>query len=149
MDISAATAATQPQYSTTSTRNTGEDSQSVSASDFLELLVTQLTNQDPLNPMEDKEFMAQMAQFSSLEEMSKLNSTMTNFVQQQSAQSSSAYLGRDVTILSDGGSRIEGQVTAINSNHAEGKVTVTVGGNQYDVKQIQSVRLADSGSSSL
>ena len=39
---------------------------------FLELLVTQLQNQDPLNPMDDKEFIAQLAQFSSLEQMSNV-----------------------------------------------------------------------------
>ncbi len=43
---------------------------------FLQLLVSQLQNQDPLNPVNDKEFLAQMAQFSSLEQMQNLN---TNF----------------------------------------------------------------------
>lgn len=42
---------------------------------FLRLLVTQLQNQDPLNPMEDREFIAQMAQFSSLEQIRNLNKT--------------------------------------------------------------------------
>lgn len=45
---------------------------------FLRLLTTQLANQDPLNPMEDKEFIAQLAQFSSLEQMQSLNKTFTD-----------------------------------------------------------------------
>lgn len=44
---------------------------------FLLLLTTQMSNQDPLNPMEDKEFIAQLAQFSSLEQMQNLNKTFS------------------------------------------------------------------------
>ena len=44
---------------------------------FLRLLTTQLANQDPLNPIEDREFIAQLAQFSSLEQMQNLNKTVT------------------------------------------------------------------------
>ncbi len=44
---------------------------------FLKLLVTQLANQNPLNPIEDREFIAQLAQFSSLEQMQNLNKNIT------------------------------------------------------------------------
>ena len=46
--------------------------------EFLKLLVCQMQNQDPLNPQSDQQFIAQLAQFSSLEQMTNLNSTMSN-----------------------------------------------------------------------
>lgn len=56
----------------TKTKKTGE----LDKDAFLKLLVTQLSNQDPLNPMDDKEFIAQMAQFSTLEQVQNLNANL-------------------------------------------------------------------------
>jgi len=68
--------------------------------DFLKLLMTQLQNQDPSNPMEDTEFIAQMAQFSSLEQMTNLNNTFQKFItQQQQSQliSYNQFIGKNIS----------------------------------------------------
>lgn len=59
-------------------RKTGNDI--LGKDDFLKILMTQLQNQDPMNPMEDKDFIAQMATFTSLEQMTNMNSTLEKFV---------------------------------------------------------------------
>ncbi|MDF0725183.1 flagellar hook assembly protein FlgD [Cytobacillus sp. S13-E01] len=62
-------------------RKTGNDI--LGKDDFLRILMTQLQNQDPMNPMQDKDFIAQMATFSSLEQMTNINKTMESFVNSQ------------------------------------------------------------------
>ncbi len=71
--------------------------------DFLNLLVSQMQNQDPLDPMKGTEFAAQLAQFSSLEQLTNLNTTMTssvdaNAVLTQSINNglSATFIGKDV-----------------------------------------------------
>ncbi|MCQ6274098.1 flagellar hook assembly protein FlgD [Bacillus sp. V3B] len=67
--------------------------------EFLQLLMAQLQNQDPSNPMEDTEFIAQMAQFSTLEQMTNMNSTFEKFIaQQQQSQliSYNQFVGKEI-----------------------------------------------------
>ena len=67
---------------------------------FLKLLVTQLQNQDPLNPLDDKEFIAQLAQFSSLEQMTNISegiASLTEKTAQQDMLSAVSYIGKEVT----------------------------------------------------
>ncbi|WP_062513390.1 flagellar hook assembly protein FlgD [Halobacillus sp. KGW1] len=51
--------------------------------DFLKILMTQIQNQNPLDPMEDKEFIAQMTQFSSLEQMTNMSQSLQSFLDGQ------------------------------------------------------------------
>ena len=63
---------------------------------FLRLLVTQLRYQDPMSPMEDKEFVAQLAQFSTLEQMQSLNAGFESFDKSGQATQAFALIGRTV-----------------------------------------------------
>lgn len=81
-----------------SQRKTG--SSTLGKDDFLKLLITQLANQDPTNPMQDREFITQMAQFSSLEQMTNMNSTMQKFIDSQQDNKLIAYnqfVGKEIT----------------------------------------------------
>lgn len=66
---------------------------------FLRLLTTQLAHQDPLNPMEDKEFVAQLAQFSSLEQLNNISESLGEFKEvfaRQEMQGAVSYIGKEV-----------------------------------------------------
>jgi len=79
---------------------------------FLRLMVTQLNNQDPLNPQENGEFIAQLAQFSSVEGIENLNSTvevMAGSLQSSQALQASALVGRTVHVNSGTSFLAEGE----------------------------------------
>ncbi|MDR1160333.1 MAG: hypothetical protein LBK69_06890 [Syntrophomonadaceae bacterium] len=83
------------------------ESKELGQEDFLKLLVTQLQNQDPLNPQSDREFIAQMASFSSLEQMKNLNNSFSELSYQIGdvmipnlmLQQSAALIGREVSYI--------------------------------------------------
>lgn len=73
---------------------------SLGKDDFLQLLMTQLQNQDPSSPMDDTQFIAQMATFSSLEQMTNINSTLESFMemqQQSNLMTYNQFVGKDIT----------------------------------------------------
>jgi flagellar basal-body rod modification protein FlgD len=79
-------------------------SQSLGKSDFLHLLVTQLQNQDPLNPADSTEFTAQLATFSSLEELQNISETLKGVSTSQSILTNSQavdYIGKRITAKGD------------------------------------------------
>lgn len=91
---------------------------------FMKILITQLQNQDPTSPMEDREFIAQMAQFSTLEQMTNMNNSLQRFVDSQAQNqmlSYSQFIGKEVTWQSMEESGEENQESTIEQG--SGKVT--------------------------
>jgi flagellar basal-body rod modification protein FlgD len=93
---------------------------------FLKLLTTQLQHQDPLNPMEDSEFMGQMAQFSTLEQVTNMANANTAMADNLAFSKSVSLIGRTVTYLGEDDQPITGKVDRVTTT--DGKPALTVGG---------------------
>ena len=85
--------------------------------DFLKLLVAQLTHQDPTNPMNDTEFVAQLATYSSLEQQMTMNKNLETLIMQQSmttAAGATALIGSIVSFTDEDGNYRMGQVVFLD-----------------------------------
>ena len=103
--------------------------------DFLKLLITQLANQDPTNPMEDTQFIAQMAQFSSLEQMTNMNQAFERMASMLNSSKAADTIGKTVEI--DMGETVNRGVVegATMGNTPQ----VIVDGMFYDLNRIKAV----------
>ena len=93
---------------------------------FLKLFVAQLQHQDPMNPMQDSDFMGQMASFSTLEQVSNMASENARIAQSLTTTSAVNLIGRDVTWVDGDGVPHTGKVEKVST--AGGKTSLTVGG---------------------
>lgn len=110
-------------------------SQQLGKDDFLKLLITQLTNQDPTSPMEDTQFISQMAQFSSLEQMTNMNESFNKMAAMINAGQATSTLGKTVD-LDIGDTTAQGVVEATSFG---ANPQVMVNGMFYDLNKIKAV----------
>ncbi|MDP1539184.1 MAG: flagellar hook capping FlgD N-terminal domain-containing protein [Moraxellaceae bacterium] len=114
-------------------------------SDFIKLFLTELTFQDPLEPINNREFLAQMAQFANLEQTRVTNESTNNLVAMSASSQSLSLLGKQVQVSDNTGEGMVGTVTAINftTNGPLLTVSATGGSVMTDVRlsQVTLVRL--------
>ncbi|MGQ5524418.1 flagellar hook assembly protein FlgD [Chitinimonas sp. PSY-7] len=91
--------------------------------DLLKILLTQLTYQDPLKPMDNQEFVAQIAQFSSLEATRQLNDKIDQMLTIQATTQSVGLLGKTVDIELPSGA-VSGQVTGLTLKDGSPNLTI-------------------------
>ena len=109
--------------------------QNLGKDDFLKILITQLSYQDPTSPMEDKEFIAQMAQFSSLEQMTNMAADFAKMARMLKVTEASGALGKAVEINLEDDS-VQGIVRAVTREEAP---RILVNGTFYDWEQVIAV----------
>lgn len=108
--------------------------------DFLKLLITQLRYQDPTNPMKDKEFISQMAQFSALEQMTNMSKSFEKLSSSLGIRRDLDLLGKVIKFQHGDGEVVRGRVTNIKTGTIP---QVMVNGNYYVYKNILSVGLEE------
>lgn len=112
--------------------------QELGKQEFLMLLVAQLRNQDPLNPMQDREFIAQLAQLNALEQMQQLNETLSAMAELTTLGQVASLIGKQVSGLERGtGELVEGVVSKVTI--IDGNVVLEVSGKQVEVRDVVSI----------
>jgi flagellar basal-body rod modification protein FlgD len=102
-------------------------SNSFSIQDFLKILTTQLQYQDPLKPMDNQQFMAQLAQFTTLEQTQQLNAKIDQLISTQSSLQSVGLIGRTVDITTSTGP-VTGTVSSLSLTGTSPSLTIAVAG---------------------
>jgi flagellar basal-body rod modification protein FlgD len=113
--------------------------------DFLQLLVAQLKYQDPMSPTDDQSFIQEQAQFSTVEGITSLESTMTSMASAQQLSSAVNLIGTQVQYTASDGSSATGTVSSVANS--SGGVTLDVGGTNIGLSAITQVSLPSDGGS--
>jgi len=117
--------------------------QELGKDDFLQLLIAQLSHQDPTAPMEDTQFIAQMAQFSSLEQSTNMNASFEKLNVMLSGSEAAGSVGKNVDI-DLGESKVSGKIMAATRGDYP---QVLVDGRWYDWSSVKTVYAHNGGSS--
>ncbi len=126
---------------TLSTETSKKPTASMDKNDFLKILITQLSHQDPTQPLGDKEFIAQMAQFSSLEQITNMSEGLAKVADLVARSQALSLLGSNVDVA-DGQSVVSGIVDAVTGGDYP---QLLVNGRYYDYSQVQKIKRASSG----
>lgn len=114
----------------TGTTNLGKD-------DFLQLLVAEMRNQDPMNPMENKDMMAQLAQFNVLDQITHLSDALDHFMSVQELAEAGNLIGKQVEVTPTTGDPVSGTVSS--ASLVDGKVQIHIGDENYDLSLLTSI----------
>jgi flagellar basal-body rod modification protein FlgD len=105
--------------------------------EFLQLLVTQLTTQDPLNPQKDTDFIAQVAQFTALEQSRSMQTDIAQMRGQQQLLQANALLGKTVDLQLGEDMQARGVVSAVQIE--DGTPQLIVNGEAFDLDQVLTI----------
>lgn len=98
---------------------------------FLQLLVVELTSQNPMDPVKDRDFLAQMAQLNTAQQMERIGSMFTTF-------QAAGLIGREVDAYLPTGAVINGKVESVQMS--AGRVLLTIDGETVPMEAVRTIR---------
>jgi flagellar basal-body rod modification protein FlgD len=129
---------------TTSTSTTTPAALNLQPTDFLNMMITQLQNQDPLNPTSSSDLLNQMSQIGQLQSSNNLQSSLQSFGLQTSIASASSMMGKTVQGLDANSNPISGVVTSVQV--ASGNVSLSLdNGNSLPLASVTSISPGPTG----
>jgi flagellar basal-body rod modification protein FlgD len=111
--------------------------QMLSQQDFLNLLVTQMSSQDPLKPIDNQDMLSQMVQFSTLNANTTMQVALGQMQQTQSLSEATGLLGKQITLQVDSSTTAQGVVTGVDTSTTTPQIVVN--GETYTLDQVLSV----------
>jgi len=115
----------------------GAPSKVLSQDDFLKLLVTQMTSQDPMKPMDNQDMLTQMVQFSTLQGNNSMQTALTQLQSNQSLLQANSLLGRQVSLQVDADTVTQGVVSGVDVS--TGATQIVVNGVLFDLSQVLAI----------
>jgi len=111
---------------------------------FLQLMVSELTHQDPLNPMDNTQLVQQIGELRSIAASDQLTTTLQSLQTQQSLTTASSLIGKTVTALGADGEDVTGTVSSVSvqvdpKNNAKRSYTVKIGDQSIDLTNVREV----------
>ena len=117
--------------------STSASASQVSQNQFLQLMVKQMQSQDPLSPTDNGQMLAQLAQFSTLSGMEKLNTSFSDMLTLQEVTQGSSLIGKNVSYLKNDGTTLSGAVKSVGIK--DGSIALQVNSDSVSLGQIVGV----------
>ncbi|MET3911179.1 flagellar basal-body rod modification protein FlgD [Bradyrhizobium sp. S3.3.6] len=116
MNVPSATDTTSTNSTNSTSSPTATSSNTVDYNTFLQLLIAEMKNQDPTNPMDTSQYMSQFAQLSSVEQAMQTNTKLDSLLSSQALSQADGLIGKNVSFTDSTGATFTGKVASISIN---------------------------------
>jgi flagellar basal-body rod modification protein FlgD len=125
----------------TGSANKPRDLRDLDVEHFLQLMIAEMQNQDPMNPMDNAQMMEQINQLREISATDKLTDTLESVLLGQNLATASSLIGKEVKALTDDAKDVQGKIDRVSVETTDDvrKLRVRIGSNSIDLKNIREI----------